>query len=1096
MSRKPRRLLPITLAAVLAFPLVAIQGINAMPASAAEQDSFISWAVEREITLDNNFATGVGETSASFKTLVKVDNPALVTAPGLLQLRLELHDADGLVTQMDSETKHEFASSSRALADQTPSRQSSDGLNIEISAAPAGGEDVYIWFGNKTSYILEPQKNYQLKINVSHDDKSGTVTPLAVTEVDSKIVAFSNGPNYTATSGDENITIEASTCVPSSEAIDGTTLTATLTEDDTTVSSQTGKFTSADGFAQATANTFVYTPSTVDEAVVYKLSTELTGFASADVIDPVLVINNGSSDVQEPCFTGLDGQVAEVTSDGGITFDQAQLENISWDDSWEVSGGEVNLGIAVIEDSSGMLVGTSSGRLNVTDNIVSLDEASVYGPGDYRAQLFVELEPVGPNARLIGGTDLSGALNVASLPSKSSEITTSGEGTGQGGISTTDYTWQNYPSPTESSADGSGGLLTLGNLDYSNQTIELRRVAQDGPDLSFGGTSDGVVSVSYPDDFRATDFFLSDVAYYGTDRDNFVVSIQRINNQPLNSDLWPSNYGNTTLYSYGSYAAGQQGTGHLDMTALEAHCLNENPDATAYDLADSSPYLLSSPTAQPQLQLDCTYKPSGGSFPFQSLFFIADLDPANGTLSNLKQRSSMPDAVAFNHCVKQSMSELNAAATGNEPLSAALLVQGSDFCGNVTGASATSELRIVEGDGDVTTMSNPIDFTGLTGLDKIVHGGFKTVIADSRIFALIKVGDFSSSEIYLGELDTSTQVNFADFVKLNVNGDTAVGSTTLSAIPNFAETVTDTILLQRRDSQFDPDTQTVAEILSATRVDLVSGEMTTYQQAATSFPSMAGPQRGSYRLLTGSTDGKLNMWVQTDESTLTKVNWVTTGEFDQGVIDSPLNQDPAAEPVLGGQSPQTSNDNGGTSGGSFTAPTPFAGPVLTGEQPATGAAGQELSITGNNLDTVTKVLVGETEIDFSFEQGLLRLSLPSDLEAGEYEVVLVSSGGNLTAIDKLSVSSGPSLDLTTPRPSTKRYSDTAKIYYYGAVGAGKVQFFYNGQEIAWVNALDSTDKKLAEGAYLVRTVDLVENQKNVIEIFVDGERVRRTAYSN
>jgi hypothetical protein len=78
----------------------------------------------------------------------------------------------------------------------------------------------------------------------------------------------------------------------------------------------------------------------------------------------------------------------------------------------------------------------------------------------------------------------------------------------------------------------------------------------------------------------------------------------------------------------------------------------------------------------------------------------------------------------------------------------------------------------------------------------------------------------------------------------------------------------------------------------------------------------------------------------------------------------------------------------------------------------------------------------------------------------------------------------------------------AKLYAKSVVGKGKVQFYFNGKEIAWVRAMDETDPKLRvitsgpmTGAnYLVRTVDLLEG-KNILEIYVDGERVRRTAYS-
>ena len=90
----------------------------------------------------------------------------------------------------------------------------------------------------------------------------------------------------------------------------------------------------------------------------------------------------------------------------------------------------------------------------------------------------------------------------------------------------------------------------------------------------------------------------------------------------------------------------------------------------------------------------------------------------------------------------------------------------------------------------------------------------------------------------------------------------------------------------------------------------------------------------------------------------------------------------------------------------------------------------------------------------------------------------------------------PNLGKTTAW--TKLQTDgTAKMYAKNIVGAGKVQFFHNNKEIAWVRAADALNPKLraANGAfYLVRTVELVDG-KNVLEVYIDGERVRRTAYS-
>jgi hypothetical protein len=106
--------------------------------------------------------------------------------------------------------------------------------------------------------------------------------------------------------------------------------------------------------------------------------------------------------------------------------------------------------------------------------------------------------------------------------------------------------------------------------------------------------------------------------------------------------------------------------------------------------------------------------------------------------------------------------------------------------------------------------------------------------------------------------------------------------------------------------------------------------------------------------------------------------------------------------------------------------------------------------------------------------------------------------------------SKPSIVLTPANPEehktwAKRMvgNTEAKLYAKNIIGKGKVSFRVNGKEIAWVRALDASDSKLrlitegpmAGSNYLVRTVNLVRGQKNVLEVYVDGVRTTRTAYS-
>jgi hypothetical protein len=73
-----------------------------------------------------------------------------------------------------------------------------------------------------------------------------------------------------------------------------------------------------------------------------------------------------------------------------------------------------------------------------------------------------------------------------------------------------------------------------------------------------------------------------------------------------------------------------------------------------------------------------------------------------------------------------------------------------------------------------------------------------------------------------------------------------------------------------------------------------------------------------------------------------------------------------------------------------------------------------------------------------------------------------------------------------------------KVYAKNPIGKGKIQFMFNGEEIAWVRAENEEEPKLRQAQgfyYLVRTVELTP-EKQAIEIYLDGERVWRAAYTN
>jgi hypothetical protein len=195
----------------------------------------------------------------------------------------------------------------------------------------------------------------------------------------------------------------------------------------------------------------------------------------------------------------------------------------------------------------------------------------------------------------------------------------------------------------------------------------------------------------------------------------------------------------------------------------------------------------------------------------------------------------------------------------------------------------------------------------------------------------------------------------------------------------------------------------------------------------------------------------------------------------------------------------TAEFTGSISSGATEA-APYTGPVV--QAPGISSpkrAGEKLTLSGSNLSGVSKVEIAGLDCQVVVNSaGEIEIVVPTGLAAGTYDLVITSDSGKLTVQDAVVVSGSLAASVGEVSAGTKRTDESVRIVAMDVVGAGKVQLFFNGKEIAWVNAVDSTDPKLrsADGVpYLVRTVDLVPGMKNVVEIHVDGVRVKRAAYA-
>ena len=191
------------------------------------------------------------------------------------------------------------------------------------------------------------------------------------------------------------------------------------------------------------------------------------------------------------------------------------------------------------------------------------------------------------------------------------------------------------------------------------------------------------------------------------------------------------------------------------------------------------------------------------------------------------------------------------------------------------------------------------------------------------------------------------------------------------------------------------------------------------------------------------------------------------------------------------------------SAGSGSAPD--TGPLIAGYSEKNLPIGSVVTVFGLRLDLITSVTIDEVTAEISnHSDGSFSITIPVGLEPGLKHLVITASTGVLTFRDAFAVFAGAE-DSQEPASSmalkswTKKLTDsTVKLYAKNIVRAGKIQFMLNGVEIAWVRATSAEDSKLRTGNgfhYLIRKVDLVKGQKTVFEVYLDGKRISRAAYS-
>jgi thermitase len=162
-----------------------------------------------------------------------------------------------------------------------------------------------------------------------------------------------------------------------------------------------------------------------------------------------------------------------------------------------------------------------------------------------------------------------------------------------------------------------------------------------------------------------------------------------------------------------------------------------------------------------------------------------------------------------------------------------------------------------------------------------------------------------------------------------------------------------------------------------------------------------------------------------------------------------------------------------------------------------------LQVASDSVTTLSNnvLLVGDATVSTA---GALSLTAQFDVAEGDYQLQILgtdSAGAALaisieTSVIGLLAEIEPISELEDEpmRAWVRRFDSSVKLYAKNIVGAGKVQFYVNGREVAWTRVRDAEDfdgraPRVAGGSvYLVRSRDLVAG-RNELRIKVDGQWV-------
>lgn len=180
-----------------------------------------------------------------------------------------------------------------------------------------------------------------------------------------------------------------------------------------------------------------------------------------------------------------------------------------------------------------------------------------------------------------------------------------------------------------------------------------------------------------------------------------------------------------------------------------------------------------------------------------------------------------------------------------------------------------------------------------------------------------------------------------------------------------------------------------------------------------------------------------------------------------------------------------------------SAPIAYTGPVIEKLTPNPVPRLETLTISGSSFSGVSQVQIGDVDVlqeNLEVSATEITLVIPEETALGQNTLKLIGSFGTLSYQNGVEITEA--LAATTdagPRFEVREMANgDLKLYAFGIVNQGKIQFMVNGKEMAWVRATSTNHKKLRSVSfaggmqhYLVRT--LKNPGGKTIEIYQNSE---------